>query len=135
MPLLTIPLIALIINELIKVTIETIKQKKFSWRFFGRPGGMPSGHSAFTAALITLAWQTKGLDSFELAGSIVFGVIVMYDALHLRAEVGKQAQILNSLQKNVRLEERAGHTIWEVMVGAIVGGATVWLWFNFLPLS
>ena len=73
-----------------------------------------------------------GVGSFEFAISFVLSMIVMYDAIGVRRETGKQAKLLNSiLMENPlklsaevlqeRLKEYVGHTPLQVVAGAILG--------------
>jgi acid phosphatase family membrane protein YuiD len=63
--------------------------------------------------------------------ALVLAVIVMYDAMNLRAEAGKHADLLNELlllsvikeayKEREKLKELLGHTPFEVMAGALLG--------------
>jgi len=125
-----VPVFSLIVNEILKVFSEIIKQKTFSLNFLFRSGGMPSGHSALSASLMVLAWKIKGLDSFEFALAVAFSAIVIYDAMNLRAQAGHHARILNEIQARLHLNERLGHSWIEVLAGVFVGGGV-----SFLVLS
>ena len=95
-------------------------------------GGMPSSHSATVCGLTTAALLKYGAGSFEFAVSFVLSMIVMYDAIGVRRETGKQAKLLNSilsenpLKLNAevlqeKLKEYVGHTPLQVLAGAILG--------------
>ena len=58
---------------------------------------MPSSHSATVCALTTAAALEYGAGSFEFAVSFVLAMVVMYDAIGVRRETGKQAKLLNSI--------------------------------------
>jgi acid phosphatase family membrane protein YuiD len=71
-----------------------------------------------------------GLDSPLFAISTVIAVIVMYDARGVRQQSGEQAKVLNRIVREFfsgqpigekELIELLGHTLIEVLVGAIVG--------------
>ena len=73
-----------------------------------------------------------GVGSFEFAVSFVLAMIVMYDAMGVRRETGKQAKLLNSVFfENIlnldgvflqeKLKEYVGHTPLQVVAGAILG--------------
>ena len=73
-----------------------------------------------------------GIGSFEFAISFVLAMIVMYDAMNVRMETGKQAKLLNSVFfENIlnldkiflqeKLKEYVGHTPLQVVAGAILG--------------
>ena len=64
--------------------------------------------------------------------SIVFAVVVMYDATGVRRAAGKQASVLNKIVSNIKkregyliieenLKELIGHTPLEVLGGAVLG--------------
>ena len=97
-------------------------------RLFG-DGGMPSGHSATVTAMATTAALEYGLDSPIFAITAIFGIIVMHDAMGVRREAGKHAEVLNnliaSLNKDVPpeevLKEFLGHTPLQVCFGALLG--------------
>ena len=93
---------------------------------------MPSAHSATVCALTTAAALEYGAGSFEFAVSFVLAMVVMYDAIGVRRETGKQAKLLNSilmenpLKLNAevlqeKLKEYVGHTPLQVLAGAILG--------------
>ena len=95
-------------------------------------GGMPSSHSATVCGLTTAAALKYGAGSFEFAISFILAMVVMYDAVGVRQETGKQARLLNSillenplkLSSEVlqqKLKEYVGHTPIQVVAGAILG--------------
>ena len=72
------------------------------------------------------------MGSFEFAISFVLAMIVMYDAMGVRRETGKQARLLNTVFfENIlnidgvllqeKLKEYVGHTPLQVVAGAILG--------------
>lgn len=116
-----IPFVAILVAEITKVIID-IFRKRAKVRFLN-PGGMPSGHSAFVSALVVVVAYREGVGSTLFMISAVIALIVMYDAINLRYEVGKHAQELNKLDPHAKLEESLGHNHWEVIVGAVFGAA------------
>ena len=129
---LIIPLTAWFTAQILKTLIYWIINRKFDiTRMFG-DGGMPSGHSATVTALATLAALVYGLSSFEFAVCAILAIIVCHDAMGVRLETGKQAEVLNDLIEvidlltteelpEVKLKEFVGHTPIQVMAGVIVG--------------
>ncbi len=96
-------------------------------RLFGA-GGMPSSHSAMVVALLSSIGYQYGWRSGEFAISAVLGLIVLYDAIHVRRVVGLQSRYLNLVSRSEYLAdidrnfpEFIGHTPWEVAAGAIWG--------------
>ena len=97
-------------------------------RLFG-DGGMPSGHSATVTAMATTAALEYGLDSPIFAITAIFGIVVMHDAMGVRREAGKHAEVLNNLIASLNqdvppeevLKEFLGHTPLQVCFGALLG--------------
>lgn len=113
-------LIYLIVNR--KLVLE---------RMFGG-GGMPSSHSATVCGLATATGMLYGGSSIEFAITFVLAMIVMYDAMNVRMETGRQGKVLNdmleifqNMGKNIspeeRLKELVGHTPTQVLAGAVTG--------------
>lgn len=118
------------IAQALKVILTLLTQRKFDlYRFVGS-GGMPSSHSSIVMGLSTSVGLKTGWDSVAFAISLVFALIVMYDAAGVRRAVGKQARILNGMLEDMhkhkhiqekRLKELVGHTPVEVFAGALLG--------------
>ena len=128
--LLVISLCACILAQIIKVSIDTIRNGKFSFRYLVSTGGMPSSHSALVGALATGVGITMGWSSPEFAIASLFAGIVMYDAAGVRQAAGKQAKVLNQIMDEFlhhedfneqRLKELLGHTPFQVLVGLLLG--------------
>lgn len=124
-----IPLISIVIAQILKTIIETITTKKFSLeRLFNGAGGMPSTHTTAVVSLTTLMYINYGVTSELFAICLIFSLIVMYDAMGIRYETGKQAEIINILAKKVNLKEsfvllkeKIGHKPIEVLGGVFAG--------------
>lgn len=114
-----IPFIAILAAEAVKALIDTVSRRQ-KIRFIN-PGGMPSGHSAFVSSLAVTVAYREGIGSTLFMMSAVLAIIVMYDAIHLRNEAGLHAKWLNRLKSDAQLEESLGHTLWEVIGGAVFG--------------
>ncbi len=122
--------LAWLIAQLLKFFGTFIREGRFSAeRLFGA-GGMPSSHSAFVVTLAVGVGQSVGWDQPLTAVTIVFSMIVMYDAAGVRRAAGKQARVLNRIIhdlaeskqfKEERLKELLGHTPFEVISGALLG--------------
>lgn len=137
--------------QVIKAILYAILNKDFSVeRLFG-DGGMPSGHSATVSAMAMMSLLHYGVSSFEFAISTMLAIIVMHDAMGVRLETGKQAEIINELtelfeeiandfnneetwQKKFekvfseeKLKEYVGHTPVQVIAGCILGLVIGWL--------
>ena len=129
--LFLIPLVVLVLCELVKVFIKTIKAGEnifsFHWAtLLFHPGGIPSTHSSFVTSLLIIVGRKQGLDSIAFAITFVFAAIVWYDSMSIRYQVGKQAEVLNKLQHQRHFSERLGHSFVEVIAGIIFGaGITI----------
>lgn len=121
-----------VVAQALKTAIDYALNKSFNAERLVGSGGMPSSHSATVCALTTAAILKYGTGSFEFAVCFVMSMIVMYDAIGVRRETGKQAKLLNSiLSENPlklsaevlqeRLKEYVGHTPLQVFAGAILG--------------
>ncbi len=115
--------------QILKFMIYLVVNRTIDWNRLLGDGGMPSGHSATVSALAVTAGIEYGLDSAVFAVSVVMAIIVMHDAMGVRMEAGKHAQIINELLEmlssektpDVKLKEFLGHTPMQVSCGAILG--------------
>jgi len=137
---LWLPISAAIGVQLYKFLYEWILRRDFDLRVLARSGGMPSSHSAMVTSLVSAVGHRSGANSDVFALSVIFAVIVMYDATGVRQAAGKQAKVLNQIIRElftgqpvseVELKELIGHTFIEVIVGAFVGIAYTFIWFAF----
>ena len=120
------------VAQLLKTIIDLILNRSFSAERLVGSGGMPSSHSATVCGLTTAAGLVYGVSSFEFAISFVLASVVMYDAMGVRREAGKQAKLLNMILEQdsfrltneafqQRLKELMGHTPLQVLAGAALG--------------
>ena len=140
-PFLIAALTGYLVAQMSKIVIRLIKSHKFSWREMFRSGGMPSAHAATVFALATTIGISEGLDSSIFAIALVFAVIVIYDATHVRRAVGEHGEIFRSLIDRDSKQEKKiaeltngrayaklkkpyfsrGHKPTEVIIGSILG--------------
>ena len=127
---LYVPLIVWFCIQLFKVIYDLITTKKLNFKRIMGAGGMPSSHSAVVTCLATLMGKYEGVDTPIFAMSVVFAMVVMYDAAGVRRAAGKQARLLNKIvetpglsgvQVQEKLVEVLGHTPLQVIVGAFIG--------------
>ncbi|XP_072958645.1 uncharacterized protein [Typha angustifolia] len=107
------------------------KEKKWDARQFVASGGMPSSHCATVTALAVATGLQDGFGGSTFATSVILATIVMYDASGIRLHAGKQAEVLNQivcelpeehpLSDTRPLRELLGHTLLQVVAGAILG--------------
>ena len=87
------------IAQTIKVVIGVIREKRFNFKWFVGTGGMPSSHAAGVTALATSVGLYKGVDTVIVGVTLMFTVIVIFDAQGVRRATGQQAEILNTIIK------------------------------------
>lgn len=125
-----IPLLVWFCIQTFKVIHDLAKTRKFNFKRIMGAGGMPSSHSAVVTCLATMIGKNQGFDTPIFAMSLVFAMVVMYDAAGVRRAAGKQASLLNkivetpglsSVQVQEKLVEVLGHTPLQVIVGAGIG--------------
>lgn len=135
--------------QLLKTLFFILKYKKFDPERIIGAGGMPSSHSSTVCALAITTSRICGITSPEFALSMVFALVVMYDACGVRRAAGLHAREINRLRKVVdklddetieRLDEEIdleisaaesensndlkeflGHTPFQVLCGALLG--------------
>ncbi len=121
-----------LVAQVLKTLIHMILTRQFVAERMVGSGGMPSSHSATVCALATSAGIKFGGGSFEFAIAAMLAIIVMYDAMGVRRETGKQGQVLNemlevftkmgsNISPEARLKEFVGHTPLQVLMGALLG--------------
>lgn len=123
-----IPILSVIVAQIIKTIIETIINKRFDVRrLFNGSGGMPSSHSTLVVSLVTIIGLNYGISSIYFAISLILSLVVLYDAMGIRYETGKQAEVINKISKQIKfkefisLKEKIGHKPIEVLGGIITG--------------
>ena len=104
------------------------REGRTAWCRILEPGGMPSSHAAVVSSLATAMGMLYGWSSAYFQIALVFGCIVIYDAITLRRAVGEHARHINmlcsrdqELSTRVRLPEKLGHTPLEVLIGIAIG--------------
>lgn len=127
---LIVPFVTWFCVQTFKVLWELATTKKFNFKRIIGAGAMPSSHTAIVVSITTMVGRSQGINSVIFAVSLIFSLVVMYDACGVRRQAGKQARILNDIvntpglttvQVREKLVEALGHTPLQVIVGAIVG--------------
>jgi acid phosphatase family membrane protein YuiD len=128
---LIVALVACFTAQGLKAIIELVRHRKLNLQAMVGTGGMPSAHSALVTALACGVGQTLGWASPIFAATLVFSIIVMYDAAGVRQAAGKQAKVLNQIIDELfqekpelredRLKELLGHTPFQVIAGSVLG--------------
>ena len=132
-------ILAWIVAQALKTIIDLSLNRKLNPERLVGAGGMPSSHSALVCAFMVATARQMGVSSFEFALSLIFAVVVMYDAMGVRRAAGEQAKVINLIVNNLtdkaeeeqenlnlpekKLKEYLGHTPTQVLAGALLGGA------------
>ncbi|PLR72365.1 divergent PAP2 family protein [Bacillus sp. UMB0728] len=133
-----VALLSIIIAQGMKIPLHFLKKREWKPGLFFQTGGMPSSHSAGVSSLTTFIALKRGLPTIDFALSLVFGLIVMYDAQGIRRQTGELTLKVNSMEelmdkvhkdeavefseeKPKKLKEMLGHQPQEVLGGALLG--------------
>ncbi|MBR1937930.1 MAG: divergent PAP2 family protein [Spirochaetales bacterium] len=108
-------------------------KEKFDKYMLITTGGMPSSHTATVVALTTSVGLIYSFSSVYFAVCAVFSIIIIHDAMNLRMQAGKHAQVLNKWSRyfqNVfddesfteeHLKTMLGHSFAQVLGGFVLG--------------
>ena len=125
--------------QFLKFAWSSYRAHRLCWRELFAAGGMPSVHSALVSALAFAVGITDGFDAPYAMIAVGLGLIVLVDAVTLRREAGEHARILNRVVRHLnalsdedrleaeKLEERLGHTYWEMIAGVLFGAAVAYI--------
>ena len=127
-----------VVAQVLKTLIFTFFNREFVAERLVGGGGMPSSHSSTVCALAAACAIQYGAASFEFAVTAIVALVVMYDAIGVRQETGKQAKVLNDMVElfshmgkdmdiEQQLKEFVGHTPLQVLAGAILGIITAYV--------
>jgi hypothetical protein len=114
----------------IKLVWNLIRTHRLDFSYLISTGGMPSAHSCAVSALAASVGLNEGFYSTIFAVTLVFALIVMFDAQSVRRAAGQQARILNQIVDELfkehhlsktKLAELLGHTRLEVLAGMLLG--------------
>jgi len=98
--------IAWLIAQILKIFTDFYKNRKVDVTRIVGSGGMPSSHSSLVMGLSTAVGLKHGWGSDLYVISLIFSLIVMYDASGVRRAVGKQASLLNRMIKDLYKHKR-----------------------------
>lgn len=132
---------AWLIAQVVKTVIHAWIHKKIQWERLVGDGGMPSGHSATVTAVCMMSLLIHGPGSFEFAISAILALVVCHDAMGVRRQAGKHAELINEIiaafnslaeekLTETKLKEFVGHTPIQVIAGILIGvvdGALLYL--------
>ena len=132
--ILNLAILAWAVAQVIKFVVVLVTEKRLDWRHIVSSGGMPSSHSSFICAATASIGQIYGWQAPLFSLAAVVALVVMYDACNVRRAAGEQAKVLNyvmahwkempeELKPKKKLNEHLGHTLPQVLMGALLGTA------------
>ena len=128
------PLFAWFIAGLLKFIVNSIKAKSLAFDQIGY-GGLPSTHAALVTNITMLIGLESGVNSPTFGLALTMMIIVIIDALGLRRQIGKHAEIINQMSVHLTykivLSEKIGHKLHEIFAGIVVGIITGYLSYSF----
>ena len=134
-PIAVAPALGWLVAQALKTALYTWLNKEFVGERLVGSGGMPSSHSATVCALCAVTAVKYGGTGFYFPMTLFFAFIVMYDAMGVRRETGRQAEVINAMIDDIKqmtegvtkvdsfeqLKVLVGHTPLQVLAGAILG--------------
>jgi uncharacterized protein len=110
-----------IAQVILKIVTFSYKKGEFFWRAALMGGGMPSGHSALVASLCTAVGLSQGFGSAIFIVTLVFSIIVVYEALKEKKIVAGFLKVIAKKNPKKELLDELGHTSMEVIAGIAIG--------------
>ncbi|MBU1149193.1 divergent PAP2 family protein [Patescibacteria group bacterium] len=138
--IIIVPLLAALFTQAYKLATDQVRGNLNLKEIITSLGGMPSAHTAFVVSLTTIVGLVEGVTSAFFGIAFILMVVVIRDAMGFRIILGDQAKIINHLQSKLPEEEKSklptlkdqyGHTITEVLWGALLG-IIISLFYYFL---
>jgi uncharacterized protein len=115
----------------------SLRRDGVQWSDAFASGGMPSSHTAMTATLAILVGLKQGFETPLFAATLLFTMIVMYDAMGVRRSTGENTKAIQFLARHTKtsLKEPVhlakGHRPTEVAGGFLVGVVAALFLANF----
>ena len=130
---LDLAILAWFAAQVLKTLLQWVTNRNLDLRKMIGSGNMPSSHSAFICAASASIGQVCGWRDPLFSLSAAIALVVMYDACNVRRAAGEQAKVINYVRehwddlpqelKGKKLNEELGHTLPQVLMGALLGTA------------
>ena len=129
-------ILANLLAQVLKPYFLYRKTKRFDIHQTIASGGFPSSHSSTVTALSTAIALQQGIESTYFAISLIFSIIVIYDAVNVRYYAGKNIQLTKQLVSDLekinqttfdnpiyheKIKTVLGHKLIEVIGGIGLG--------------
>lgn len=128
---LDLAILAWFVAQVLKTLLHWVTNRNLDLRKMIGSGNMPSSHSAFICAASASIGQVCGWRDPLFSLSAAIALVVMYDACNVRRAAGEQAKVINYIRehwddlpqelKGKKLNEELGHTLPQVLMGALLG--------------
>lgn len=135
--------------QILKVIIDSIKIKSFSFTSIFAAWWFPSFHSWLATSVTTMVRLNEWFNSILFAVCFAFSLLVAYDAMNVRFESWKQAKCINEIRSSLSaallwglnrderlpLKERLWHTPIEVAWWIIISFILTFVLYYYLILK
>lgn len=135
--------------QILKVVIDSIKIKEFSFTSIFAAWWFPSFHSGLATSVTTMVWLSEWFNSVLFAVCFAFSLLFAYDAMNVRFESGKQAKCINEIRSSLStallwnlnreerlpLKERLWHTPIEVAWWIIISFILTFVLYYYLIIK
>ena len=121
--------------QLIKTAIYAALYKHMDFKRLFGSGGMPSSHTAFVTSACVMTGLIEGFNTSVFAVSFCIAAVVIYDAMGVRRETGRQGEAINRILTEFvmngkplteeNMKTLVGHSPIEVLGGLIVSAVVV----------
>lgn len=144
---ITAAILANLAAQILKPNFLYRKTNRFDIHQTIASGGFPSSHSSTVIALSTAIALQQGIQSTYFAISLIFSIIVIYDAVNVRYYAGKNIQLTKQLISDLeqinhmkfddpiyheKIKTVLGHKLIEAVGGIILGAAMAFILYPFI---
>lgn len=129
-------ILANVLAQILKPFFHYLRTRDFNPHYTIACGGFPSSHTSTVTALVTAVAIVEGIHSTLFAVTMIFALIVIYDAVNVRYYAGKNIQLTKQLISDLeetfklklddpiyfeKMKQVLGHRYVEALGGLILG--------------